>query len=575
MATLRAPAIISRLPAQAAPPALGQTLLSLLVTEGLLSQEQAYQAADAAAREKAPLTRVLTRDGYLLSRDLATVLALRLGLPMISLRNTEISHEAVRMMPEEAARRYIALPISAADACVQIAMADPGDLEALQDIQALMGREIAPVIAMQEDILEHIDIVYRLSSGVSGPNAMISAGKQQGRVTATDLRTARPSEIIDRLVLQALYDRASDIHMEATDAFLRVRYRIDGILHDVLRLSKEMQPALISRLKIMSGMNIAERRRSQDGQFSLEVNDRKVDVRVAVARTIHGEMAVLRLLDKEFTPRGLDRLGMGETALKAYRRLLRLPHGMIIVCGPTGSGKSTTLYASTLQVNRAEQNVISLEDPVEYHIADTNQMQMQPQAGITFPSQLRSTLRLDPDVILVGEIRDQETAVIATQAALTGHLVLTSLHANDSVSALLRMRDLGVPPYLIASSVAGIVSQRMVRVVCNGCAVSTERPIGEQEAYFEEMGERRTAFTYGAGCNVCARTGYRGRTGVFEALTVTEGLRALFLADAPRQQLLDQALRDGMTMLRRDGMLKVREGVTTPYEVMRVMFSLD
>ena len=569
MATLRARA------SRPSPPALGQTLASLLVTEGLLSQEQALHAADAAAREKIPLSRVLLRDGYLLSRDLATVLALRLGLPMISLRDAQISHDAVRLMPEEIARRYISLPIAADETSVQIAMADPGDLAALQDLQALLGLEIAPVVAVQEEILEHIDIVYRLSSGVSGPGGAIPLEQQGGRITATDLRTARPSETIDRLVLQALYDRASDIHLEATDSFLRVRYRIDGILHDVMRLSKEMQPAIISRLKIMCSMNIAERRRSQDGQFSLEVNGRKVDVRVAVARTIHGEMAVLRLLDKEFTPRGLDRLGMGETALRAYGRLLQLPHGMLIVCGPTGSGKSTTLYASTLQVNRAEQNVISLEDPVEYHIADTNQMQMQPQAGITFPSQLRSTLRLDPDVILVGEIRDEETAVIATQAALTGHLVLTSLHANDSVSALLRMRDLGVPPYLIASSVAGIVSQRMVRVVCQGCAVSANRPVGEQEAYFDAMGERRATFTYGAGCNVCAHTGYRGRTGVFEVLSLTERLRQLFLSDAPRQQLLDQALHDGMTMLRRDGMLKVRDGVTTPYEVTRVLFSLE
>jgi general secretion pathway protein E len=248
---------------------------------------------------------------------------------------------------------------------------------------------------------------------------------------------------------------------------------------------------------------------------------------------------------------------------------------MVIVCGPTGGGKTTTLYASTLQINRAERNVVSLEDPVEYRIGDANQMQIHPQAGITFANQLRSILRLDPDVILVGEIRDQETAVVATQAALTGHLVLTSLHANDSVSALLRLRDLGVPSYLVVSSVAGIVAQRMVRVVCKGCRTTTTRPLAEQEAYAAELGERRERFIYGAGCNYCAHTGYRGRTGVFEGLVMSDGLRQLFLGDAPRHQLWERALAEGLVPLRRDGMLKVRAGITTPYDIMRVLYTSD
>lgn len=287
-------------------------------------------------------------------------------------------------------------------------------------------------------------------------------------------------------------------------------------------------------------------------------------------------MAVLRLLDnKGFTLLGLEQFGFGKDAQDRFQQLLKVPYGMVVVCGPTGSGKSTTLYASILQMNRSEKKVISIEDSVEYHIAEVNQMQVQADVGITFASQLRSILRLDPDVILIGEIRDQETAVIATQAALTGHLVLTSLHANDSVSAMLRLRELGVPAYLIASSVAGIISQRMVRSVCSNCREVQARPLAEQQAYASELNQQRDRFVYGSGCNVCAQTGYYGRTGVFEIMTMSDRIRQLFLEDASRGDLLAQALEDGMTELRRDGMLKVEQGITTPYEIMRVLFTLD
>jgi general secretion pathway protein E len=300
-----------------------------------------------------------------------------------------------------------------------------------------------------------------------------------------------------------------------------------------------------------------------------------VDVRTAISGTVNGEMAVLRLLEKQFNLRVLDQLGMRPHNVEQMRKLLHLPYGIIIVCGPTGAGKSTTLYASVLQMDRTEMNVISLEDPVEYRIPMANQMQVHPEAGVTFAGQLRSILRLDPDVILVGEIRDTETALIATQAALTGHLVLTSLHANDSISALLRLRDLGVAPYLIASSIAGIVSQRMVRKVCTNCGVMQPRPHAEQKAFEDELGVKQEQFVYGRGCNACAHTGYQGRTGVYEVMTMTDALRDLFMADAQREPLVTQAVADGMVPMRKDGMLKVQDGVTTPYEMVRVLFSLD
>ena len=343
-----------------------------------------------------------------------------------------------------------------------------------------------------------------------------------------------------------------------------------------MNLPLDMHPTIISRLKIMCGMNIAERRRPQDGQLIFEVMDRTVDVRVAISGTVAGEMSVLRLLDdKKFTLLSLDQLGFQPDSEETFRRLLRLPYGMVIVCGPTGSGKSTTLYASVLQMNRTENKVISIEDPVEYHMTDVNQMQVNAEADITFASQLRSILRLDPDVILVGEIRDQETALIATQAALTGHLVLTTLHANDTTSALIRLRELGVPPYLVASSVAGIVAQRMVRAVCQTCMTLTDRPVAEQQAYEAEMGVHQERFQYGTGCNACAQTGYVGRIGVFEVLNISDGIRQLFLEDAPRHELFNKAVEEGIVLLRQDGMIKVQQNLTTPYEVMRVMFSLE
>jgi general secretion pathway protein E len=501
-------------------------------------------------------------------------MALHLGLTLVDLRSHKIDRKALALLPEAVARRNNVIPVQVNGSRLTVAMADPSNLKLVQELSSRTGANIDPVISTPDDIREHIEVAYRLTS------QFVQEFQTQGqepnqRLTASVLANVPPAQIIDLLLRQALQDRASDVHIVPTPSQLRVRFRIDGILHDTMELPLEMQATIISRLKIISGMNIAERRRAQDGQFTFDVENRTVDIRVAVSKTVHGEMTVLRLLDKKFTLMSLDQLGMGNEGLERYQRLLRLPHGMIIVSGPTGSGKSTTLYASVLQMNRTEQNVITIEDPVEYHISNTNQMQVNNEAGITFGNQLRSILRLDPDVILVGEIRDQETAIIATQAALTGHLVLTSIHANDSVSALLRLRDLGVPPYLIASSVAGIVAQRMVRVVCKGCQTVKPGSPAEREAYAAEVKEHRERFTVGSGCNMCAHTGYRGRTGVFEILSISDSLRQMFLADAPRNELWSQALKDGTAPLRQDGMLKVKEDITTPYEVMRLLSSME
>ena len=563
-------------PEEMASPSVTLSFVDMLVMAGMLAKEQAYVAQETARREKLPLWRVLVRDGLVVSQDLAALTALHRGLTMVDLRNQTIDHDAVAILTEQVSRKYSVLPIRVHDGTLTVAMPDPTDLQVLQDLSALTDLVIDPVVATAEDVLEHIDVSYRLIENTSEESTSGTASASAAaRVTAQRLRDAPPAQIIDLLLQQGVQDRASDIHIAPAETRLRVRFRIDGVLQDVMSLPMELAPTIISRLKIMGGMNIAERRRPQDGQFSAELHNRQVDVRVAMSNTVNGEMAVLRILDKGFALFGLNQLGMSPQALEQYRRLLRLPYGMIVVCGPTGSGKSTTLYASILQMNRVEHNVISLEDPVEYRIGDVNQTQVQAEAGITFATQLRSVLRLDPDVILIGEIRDQETAVIATQAALTGHLVLTSLHANDSAGALVRLRDLGVAPYLIASSVAGIVSQRMVRNVCTSCQAMTPRPDAEQKAFASVMGEAQDQFIYGAGCNMCAQTGYRGRSGAYEILTMTDSVRRMFLGDAGRDEIWELALEEGLIPLRKDGMLKVKAGVTTPYEVMRVLFSLE
>lgn len=571
-----------------AAPAHGRpsTLAELLVRHGAIATEDVQRARATGRRERVPLAHVLVNEGLISSWDLATLIALHMGVPLVDLRNETIEPQALARLPQPVAARYGVLAFRLSQGPLgehhlAVAMTDPTDLDVIHDLRVRTGCRIQPVVATADAIAETADIAYR-GARFSQPVGQVpsipsapGAPAISDRLTASDLRAAPPRQVLDLLLRQAVEDRASDVHIEPAAKHLRVRFRIDGILHDVMLLPLELHPALISRMKIIASLNIAERRKPQDGQFSLDIGDRRVDVRLAVSGTVDGEMAVLRLLAKQFNLLGLDQLGMAPHAADPYRRLLQLPYGIVVVCGPTGAGKSTTLYASILQMDRTAANVISLEDPVEYRIADVNQMQVNADAGVTFATQLRSVLRLDPDVLLVGEVRDKETALIATQAALTGHLVLTSLHANDAVSAVLRLRDLGVPPYLIASSLAGVVAQRMVRVVCKSCGAMQPRPVAERQAYASVTGESPEMFVYGKGCNACAHTGYRGRTGVFEVLTVTEPLRALFMGDAPRSQLSAQATTDGMVPMRSDGMLKVRQGVTTPHEMMRVLFTLD
>jgi general secretion pathway protein E len=484
--------------------------------------------------------------------------------------------EALQLIPEVIARRYNAIPLTISGRTMEVAMVDPTDIFALEALAAQSRMRIKPIAATAKDVRDAIDFNYQgfgeIETQIS--HIAIPAEETDEKLVISAATDTPLVQALNLIIDEAVKARSSDIHIEPEEDRVRVRYRIDGTLQDTMSLPINVHRALISRIKILGEMNIADHFRPQDGQFSTVSKGREIDVRVATAPAVLGETAVLRLLDKSLATLGLSELGMLPDSLARYENMLKVPYGMILISGPTGAGKTTTLYASINSLDTHGRNIITIEDPAEYRFADINQIQVNPQAGITFASGLRSILRLDPDVILVGEIRDAETANIATQAALTGHLMLSSIHANDVAGVLSRLLDLKVEPFLIASAVIGVVAQRMVRRVCPDCGRSIEAPVVEQIAYEKEMGEKRTEFLYGTGCKSCAYTGYLGRTGIFEILPVSDTIGAMVCNRASSSAIRGQALEDGMISMMHDGMLKVKEGITTPAEVLRNAFTI-
>ena len=483
--------------------------------------------------------------------------------------------EASLLIPEVMARRYNAIPLTISGKTLRVAMADPTDIFALEAFSAQSQRRIQSIAASPKEVRDAIDFNYK---GYGEIEKQISDIAIPGELTDERLivdaaANAPLVKALNLIIDEGVKARSSDIHIEPEKDRLRVRYRIDGTLHDMISLPLNIHSAIVSRIKILSDMNIADHHRPQDGQFSTEAKGRQIDVRVATVPTVNGEMAVLRLLDKSLALMELPEIGLLNESLAKYEAMLKVPYGMILISGPTGAGKTTTLYASINSLDMVEKNIITIEDPAEYRFKDINQIQVNPQAGITFASGLRSILRLDPDVIMVGEIRDAETANIAIQAALTGHLMLSSIHANDSTGILFRLLDLNVEPFLIASAVIGMVAQRMVRRICPDCSHLIEAPLVEQMAYEQEMGEKRTEFVYGTGCRSCSYTGYRGRVGIFEILSMSDSIRMMVTHNASTSDIRAQALKEGMTTMMHDGMNKVKAGITTPSEVLRVTYS--
>ncbi len=487
----------------------------------------------------------------------------RTGPPLIDLKKYQVQPEALRLIPEETARKYDVIPLRIEGDSLVVAMSEPENLYTIDEIQARTRMQVRPLRAALMDVRGAINLHYR---------ALTEAESEIEQLTAADFVRVPAVRILDLLVAEAVKDGASDIHIEPQQDRLRIRYRIDGHLHDRLSLPLNVHVPLLSRLKVLAKMDITERRRPQDGQFTISTKGRKIDLRAATVDTPRGEVAVLRVLDKSISVMELPELGFLPDSLKTYRKLLQSPSGLILVSGPTGSGKTTTLYASIKQLNTEERNIVTIEDPIEYHFEDVKQIQVNPQIDLTFASGVRVIYRLDPDVILVGEVRDAETAKAVAQAALSGALVLSSVHTNNATGALFRLIDLGVEPFLVSSAVTGVINQRLVRRVCPHCSSLREVPEEERLAYEEEMGETRSQFYYGAGCKFCVHTGYLGRTGVFEVLVVSSEIKRMLMGGASGKEIKDQAVKEGMTTLQHAGMQKVKEGLTTPREVLRNVF---
>lgn len=554
------------------------SLGEILVEAGLLTTE-ALRVAQANTLPGGSALNTLVAEGTLTHHDIAIARSLQLNLPLIDLKHHAAQPNAIHLVPEEIARRHHAIPLDVIDGELLIVMENPSDMRALEDIAIRSGHPVRPMIGVREDIEDALALYYQSQEEIKRQVGQITPQplaeqREIQRLTAEAITQNPVARVVKLLLYQGLRDRASDIHIIPEDNKLRIRYRIDGILHETLEVPLSVHDSLISRIKVLAKMNIAERRRPQDGQFTFEGPEGEVDVRVATVETVRGEMAVLRLLDKSLSLLELEEIGFLPAALATYERLYTLPFGMILISGPTGAGKTTTLYATLNRLNDKETNIITIENPIEYQFAGINQIQVNRQASITFATGLRAIMRMDPNIILVGEIRDHETAEIAVQAALTGHLVLSSIHANDAIGTLYRLIDLGIEPYLISSALAGVVAQRLVRSVCPHCRTLTQ-PTSEESLAFEiEMGKPPTGIHKGRGCNFCSGTGYRGRTGVFEILTMTETLRRMLVSGDSAEELREQTITDGLVPMRHDGMLKVQKGITTPQEIIRNVYIL-
>jgi type IV pilus assembly protein PilB len=549
---------------------------ALLVDRGIITNAQLDFALAEQSASGLRLGSELTALGMVSERQLIETLAEQLRVPVADLRMTTPEPAAVARFPESVARRLEAVPLRMIGEVMEIAMADVLHDELRADLEAAAGCRVVAVLAPPSEIISAIDRTYLVIGGVEGHVETFRAlASSRSKVDVVRLEVDDNAPIVQVVLLlltQAVRDRASDIHIEPQGDKVRVRFRIDGVMREMVELPASMAQSLVSRLKVMADMNIVERRRSQDGQISTEIDGRPLDIRVSTISTVFGEKAVLRLLDKSRNLRTLAELGMSAATSAAMEELVTSPFGMVVCAGPTGSGKTTSLYAALRSIDLPARNITTIEDPVEYVVPTINQIQVNVQAGVTFADGLRTILRQDPDVILVGEIRDVETARIAVQSALTGHLVLSSVHATDSATSLQRFRDMGIEPFLITSSVLAVLSQRLVRRICPHCRAEDDPTPSERLFYEQAGGPPKTVFWHGAGCNLCSHTGYSHRIGVYELLRVTEPIRELVMAGAGSSAIKAQAVAEGMRTLQDEVLRLVAEDVTTIEEAVRTVF---
>jgi general secretion pathway protein E len=553
----------------------------VLVEQGWLSSEALEEGLEAQAENGEKLGQILVQQKKITEQELLNALALQLDLEVMeSIDDKELRFDLVEQLPIRYLKKHEIFPFQAEDGTLRIAVNDPLDLEVLDDLRILYGQnEIRPVLVPAREILSAINRTYGQANDTAEQIMQDLGEEEDSQHLFTELEVgadlldetseAPIIKLVNHIFSQAVKSQASDIHIEPYQQHLQVRFRLDGVLHNVLSPPRRLHAAIVSRIKVMARLDIAEKRLPQDGRTEVKIGERLVDVRVSCLPTAFGERVVLRLLEKSGKLLSMEEIGLSAAALAELKRLLTLSHGIILVTGPTGSGKTTTLYAALSYINSPDKNILTIEDPIEYQLDGIGQMQVNPKINLNFASGLRSMVRQDPDVILVGEIRDRETAEIAIHAALTGHLVFSTLHTNDSASAVTRLIDMGIEPFLVSTAVQAIIAQRLVRLLCPHCKETYE----PEEAQWAELGSSREVagpIFRANGCEKCLETGYRGRTGIYEFMLLSEAIKGLVLTTSDANQINKAARAEGMLRLREDGINKVLEGKTTISEVVRV-----
>ena len=552
----------------------------MLIDEGLITQEQLDKALKMGKESGKRLGETLVENGYAMETDIMNTLSRQLGIPTMSLIGLEIPEEVLRLVKASVLRKNRMIPVSFYQGnmnVVQVAMADPMDLAAIDDFTLATGLQVEPVLAMPREIMIMLDRYY-------GDNETMEAAKKyaEERKKIEDAKLEREDDVSDSpivqlvktMIEQAARQRASDIHIEALERAVRVRFRIDGALYEKFSYDIHLLPAIIARLKIIGGMDISEKRKPQDGRITMVVDHVEYDIRASILPTVYGEKCVMRLAQKKALTRDKSELGFSPEEMTQFDNILKNPNGIILVTGPTGSGKSTTLYTALSELNREDVNIITVEDPVEANIDGINQVQTNVKAELTFASALRSILRQDPDIIMIGEIRDTETAQIAVQASITGHLVVSTLHTNSSASTLTRLMDMGIESYLLADSMVGVIAQRLVRKLCKRCKQPYEATREEKKLLGVSTHEPLTIYKP-CGCDHCAGTGYRGRIGVYEIMTITPAIRRIISKHGTAEEIKDVALGEGMHTLRMSASKMVLDGITSFTEMMKVSFDND
>ena len=539
----------------------------LLVDSKLITKTELTSAlAEKTPNEK--LGDTLIREGYITEQQLIEVLEFQLGVPHINIFQYPIDPETVQLVPQEIAKRYQVMPIRTDDNQLFIAMADPMDYFAIEELRMATGYQIVPAIAtkdaLQRTITKYYDLQESLDEAMG--DLLPDESAEEAGITDEDSPIVR---LVNQIISNAVSHRASDIHFDPQEVELKIRYRVDGVLMTERTLPKHMQNVIIARLKIMANLNITESRVPQDGRIKMTVNFKPIDIRVSTLPSVYGEKIVMRILDLSNALDRLDKIGFTQQNESMFKKMIAKPNGIILITGPTGSGKSSTLYAALNQLNEETVNIITIEDPVEYQLGGINQVQVNEAVGMTFATGLRSILRQDPDIVMIGEIRDIETAQIAIRASLTGHLVLSTLHTNSATAALTRLMDMGVEPFLISSSLTGVVAQRLVRRVCRDC-VETVQPTDRENELFAQANVEIKTIQRGRGCGNCNNTGYRGRIAIHEILPINDAVRNLIMTSASASKIRDYVKNEGMLFLLDDGLNKVQQGLTTTEEVLRV-----